>query len=230
MNIKLVHWLVKLGLNKIDSQTFTDVTPNIIDEELNKCQLTLIRDKLRTNQGFEFNRLIKTDLSSLVILGENITTNSNQIKFQDLEYPLLHFIRAELLVEKDDCSKVIPVYEKQFDDRSRTNAIQESSFKWERAIGFIAKDTTTDSNAALFIDKPDFLIQEAYIDYLRYPKEVCLGGYNDIDNNPKLTEEFEFGNDMINQIIDLCVFNLAAKLDYQDAKMKYEMSQLSKIT
>jgi len=227
MNINLVHWSVKFGLNKIDSQTFTDVSPNIIDEELNRCQLTIIRDKLQTNKGFEFNRLIKTDLSPLVVKSFPVLPIGNEIKFINLN--LLHFIRADLRTQKNNCEKIIPVYEKQFDDKSHVNAIQESSFKWKRAIGFVAKDSMNNNSTSLYIDKPDFTIQEAYVDYIKYPREVCLGDYDDIDGTPKTTSEFEFGNDMINQIIDLCVFNLAAKLNYQDAKLKFDMSQLSKI-
>lgn len=227
--MNLVHWNVKLGLNKIDSQFFTDVPSNIIDEELNRSQLIIIRDKLRSSLGFEFNRLIKSDLAPLVVLKEPVTPVGNEIKFNNLN--LLHFVRADITAKKGNCIKSIYLTDKQLDDKSHLNAIQESSFKWGRAIGYIGKDSSpTLDGTSLYIHKPDFTILGSFIDYIKYPREVSIGGYDDINGNLKTTTEFEFHKDMIIQIIDFCVASLAAKLNYPDAELKYKMSQLSKIT
>ena len=99
ITIDKVHWLVKFGLNKLDSSLFTDVLPNEIDEQLNKSQLSVIREMVAI-KGVEFNRVITTDLAPIVIRSEQANpiylTNSTEIRLYSpyLKNDCLQFIRV----------------------------------------------------------------------------------------------------------------------------------------
>lgn len=222
ITIEKAHWLVKFGLNKIDSQTFTDVTPNIIDESLNKSQLSVIRNKLSQNLGFEYNRAIMTDLAPIVISNESVTPIGNKIDLNNLNNKCFQYIRGVVLGESQDCKKIIPIFDRKFDNKSLLSKYQKSSFRWKRAIGYFSENY-------LIIDNPDFNISNAYIDYLKYPSKVCLGTYLGIDNNPTVTTNFDFKDNMIYEIIYHSIFDIASNLQYPDAKSKFDISQITNI-
>lgn len=73
------------------------------------------------------------------------------------------------------------------------------------------------------------MVTTASIDYLKYPRVVCVGGYDDIDGTPLTASEFEFQDNMIYEIIYYAIFEIASNLQYQDAKMKFDISQLTNI-
>jgi hypothetical protein len=222
ITIEKAHWLVKFGLNKIDSQTFTDVSPNIIDENLNKSQLTVIRNKLSNNLGLEYNRAIMTDLAPITIINEMVTPVGNKIDLSDLNHECLRYIRGYVVGESGNCTKRIPIFDRKLDNRSLLSRYQKSSFLWNRAVGYFSEDY-------LIIEDADFNLEEAYIDYLKYPSKVCLGTYVGIDNNPTTTSNFDFKDEMIYEIIYHTIFELASNLQYPDSKMKFDISQLTNI-
>lgn len=238
ITIEKAHWLVKFGLNKLDSTTFTDVAPNDIDEALNKAQLTIVRSKLSAQKGLEFNRAITTDLAPILIKNDSITpvalTGVYEIRLYPTysQYQVLQYIRGEITATKNNCTKTISIFDRDYDDKSyiRQAAQQKSSFLWERSIGYFGK--TTESNIdgmSLFLDGDDFVVTTASIDYLKYPRVVCVGGYDDIDGTPLTASEFEFQDNMIYEIIYYAIFEIASNLQYQDAKMKFDISQLTNI-
>lgn len=234
ITIQKAHWLVKFGLNKIDSTTFTDVQPNEIDEALNKSQLTIIRTKLAERKGFEFNRAITTDLAPIVIRNEFVTpSGSNEFRLYpaNTQYDCLQYIRGDVNISRNNCERSIPIIDREYDDNTyiRQSKQQQSSFLWKRAIGYFGKTTEANVDAvSLFIDNDnEFTINSALIDYIKYPRSVCIGGYDDIDNNPLSTSEFEFQDTMIYEIIYYAIFEIAANLQYQDAKTKFDISQLT---
>lgn len=236
ITIAKAHWLVKFGLNKLDSTTFTDVQPNEIDEALNKVQLTVVRNKLGQNKGLEFNRAITTDLAPILIRSETITpTGSNEFRLypNNTTYDCLQYVRGDITAVKNNCTKTIPIIDREYDDQSyiRQSQQQKSSFLWKRAIGYFGKTTEANTDGtSLFIDTSgEFTCTNAIVDYLKYPRPVCVGGYDDIDGSPLTTSEFEFQDTMIYEIIYYAIFEIAANLQYQDAKTKFDISQLTNI-
>jgi len=234
ITIEKAHWLVKFGLNKIDSTTFTDVQPNEIDEALNKVQLTRVREKLGREKGFEFNRAITTDLAPILIRNEIVApTGGNEFRLypNNTTYDCLQYVRGDILAVHQDCNKTIPIIDREYDDKTyiKQSKQQQSSFLWSRAVGYFGKTTEASTNGtSLFIDtNNEFTITNAIIDYLKYPDKVCVGGYDDIDGNALSASEFEFQDSMIYEIIYYTIFEIAADLQYQDSKMKFDIAQLT---
>lgn len=237
ITIDKVHWLVKFGLNKLDSSLFTDVLPNEIDEQLNKSQLSVIREMVAI-KGVEFNRVITTDLAPIVIRSEQANpiylTNSTEIRLYSpyLKNDCLQFIRGEVDATKNGCKKTIPIIDREYDDNTylKSSKQQKTSFIWNRVIGYFGKTTEGGKDGtSLFLDNDDFIIDLAYISYIKYPRKISLGGYLDIDGSTTVTSEFEFNTQMIYKIIDHAIFEIASNLQYPDAKSKFEISQLTNL-
>lgn len=236
--INKVHWLVKEGLNKLDSQTFTDIMPHEIDETLNQVQLSIIREKLSNTKGFEFNRAITTDLSPLVIRRDLVTPTLSNGTFEirlsppDLVFTCLQYIRGDVKATKSSCDKIIPILDREYDDKTylKQSSQQKSSFIWNRAVGYFGRSTNAEdaNSVSLYIDtESQFTILEAYIDYIKQPVKVCLGDYPDIDGNLTTTSEFELSDNMIYEIISRTVGILAINLQYPDADKKIQISQIT---
>ena len=237
IDIKKAHWILKFVLNKIDSTNFTDIPPNTIDEALNKAQLTVIRNKLSGKKGLEFNRAITTDLAPIVKRNDIVTPVGSEIRLypSNTTYKVLQYIRGDILAGNEGCDpKFISIIDREYDDKTyiRKAAQQSSSWLWNRAIGYFAK--TSESNideTSLYIEtQGQFSVLEGRIDYLKYPREVCLGTYLDINNDEVDTSQFEFQDTMIYEIIYYAIFEIASILQYPDAKMKFEISQLTNLT
>jgi len=55
----------------------------------------------------------------------------------------------------------------------------------------------------------DFTIQEFYIDYYRYPRDIDIAGYTKIDGTPSMDINPDLADAFVNEIIDLAVADVS---------------------
>lgn len=245
MDIKLVHFMVKQELNKLDSAAFEDISPATIDEFLNKAQLIKIKEKIdyKTNHGFELDTKLTSDLAPLVIKSPSVlqggvtptttldtgvyeckmyTTGKGGLLNFDMMYPVSITIDAV----KNNCTKRIRVFTREQDDKQYSN--KESSFLQSTCIGYFARGdqaitptTTQADRISLYLDtQSDFTISKVYPVFIKFPNRVCLGGYKDQNGNTLNASYFEFPEQMVYEIISKAVELISASIQLPDVQVK----------
>ena len=222
MTIDLWHYEVKLRANNLDSQHKKDFSPVEIDTVLNNAIDIWSEQNYSGNNlkqdGFETTQQRIDNLSSLVVKYPEqpmlaVTSSSDGVYEFDLaglEYDYLHGIRAQAKIV--DCSKKVKVKLIQHDD---LNNIIDDPFEgpskgpFPRVIGNFGKSSNTSTESSLYLYTNNlFAVDGLYLEYLKVPKKVCLGGYNDIEGNLTVRAESDLPGKYHTQIIDIAVDEL----------------------
>lgn len=193
MLISQLHYEFKLEANKIDSNDRPDLLPAEIDAYLNKAIWLFVKSRYGSTQplrGFETDQLRISNLASLhvkspelqpVITPSSLNNGIYEVKLTTptLSYNYLALTRARVNMGKDGCTssnELIKVVET--DDRSDIRFIKPS-YTWKRINARFGKSSDGSNNQSLYLDTGnDFTISGVYVDYLKYPNTVFLGGYD----------------------------------------------------
>jgi hypothetical protein len=223
MTIDLWHFEFKLRHNNIDSQHKKDFNPAEIDSILNDAiQIWKEQHYSGSNHkqtAFEVTQQRIDDLSSLVIkypdqpvlIPEKLNNEVFEVKLSNLKYDYDHLVRVSGII--DGCTNKVNVKLVQHDD---LNQYLEDPFKrpsiwpFPRLIGNFGK-TKTDSATSVkdrsfyIYSNGTFDVKEIYFEYLKTPKQICLGGYKDQLGVDKTRVESDIPDKYHSQIIDIAV-------------------------
>ena len=199
-----MHTEVVLQADKLDSQINQDLDARIIDSYLNRGILRWLKKRYgysrEEREGFETNqqridelsslhikspeeqpRITPTPLSATGIFEVPLVVSNNYLK-----YDYLHLTRARIDISSNDCVKRVVYNNKQTDDRD--TFYDKPSFKWGNVRATFGRSSIqTDESAIYFDSDGDFDIDYVYLDYLKLPRTVFIGGYDHINGDPDYT-------------------------------------------
>lgn len=183
MIIQRLHQEIKSSTNKLDSNSYRDLPPEIIDDIVNFCQNRYTEDlafgynKSGYNYGFEVDGqrldmlqtlVVPTTLSpaSTIILGTELILHSFNLPEDYRHYARINY---------NTTCKLQPV---EIVQHGQLDALLKDEYKkpsliWQRALGVI-------KNKQLNVYAPE-TIAELNLDYIKNPRPVFFGGYNTLE-------------------------------------------------
>ena len=210
MLIDEMHFEFELRLDRIASQDREDLFPAERDAYLNRAILFFAKDRYNDDNakrfGFETNQERISNLANLhikspylqpAVVPIQIADGLYELKLNSLLHRYLFLTSAKVKITKDNCSKTIDAISWQIDDVK--TVYSQPSFDWGRVhLNFGKSTTVAPANnidlGSLYLDTLDkkgiqqFDINEIYVNYVKYPNRVCLGGYKHIDDQtPAIT-------------------------------------------
>lgn len=220
MTITHVHWLFLEKFNKLESNEYRELTPAQIDEYLNDAQLKFVSNV--TSNKVEGTTKYSKDIATLLVKSPTVIQpvvvptsigTTYEMKSSQLAFDCLYPVSFEITAAKTGCSsKKIPVFIKEHDDKAfEAQSTRKSSFIWNRCRAYIGRSdtalgSTQFTNFSLYLESDgDFTITNVMPTYYKFPRQVCYGGYTDIEGNSLSTVQFEFADDAVRHIIDIAV-------------------------
>lgn len=238
ITVKRAHWLFLEKFNKQESNTYRELYPAQIDQYLNDAQIKFISNI--TANKVEGTTKYSKDLSTLLVkspttLQPSITPTSSgttyELKQAQLAFKCIYPVSFTLSVSKTACSnKIIPAFIEEHDDVAYK---RKSSFIWNRCRAYISRETTAlgstqfDGFSVHFETDGDFTINSVYPVYYKFPREVCLGGYNDFEGTLTTASQFEFSDDAILKIIDMAVELASIAIENNTLEQKLYQTKLN---
>lgn len=228
MQIELAHWTFKKKLDKVASNEYRDFTRAEVDSFLNEAINIFVETHFSGNNfkqlSVEQDQQTIDKLSNLVVpspIKQPMLTPSSsntdfgiyEFKLSDLAYTYRHFLRAKVKVT--DCSDLFRTKVATHGDLNHflTSSVWKPSTKWKRAILTFGESSANNAPSIFVHTNGDFTVEGLYLDYLRAPAEVSIGGYNDINGDPKSKVEIDLPDEYHEQIIDIAVKLAAAVIE-----------------
>ena len=229
MTIRELHYDFKYKIDKVDSLQRQNFIPAEIDWILNEAIRIFIKQRFGiTNNkklGFETSQKRIQDLRTLqinsptskqpAIIPSLVSGNMYELKLSNLAFNFLFLTRLTAKVSKTGCvDKVARVKEIQHDDLSDVllaNPFYKPSFEWGEVVcNFARTDQTADSIGSIYLyTDGTFTIPEVYVEYLKFPNKVCLGGYTDMNGSSTVTVECDLPEHSHSEIVDIAVTEAA---------------------
>ena len=185
------HLRFNMEVNKLNAAYYSAFTPYEIDLLLNDAQLAYLAEKTGNLQGYgvDWDNVVMNQLSPVLVVQEPVTPINNMVSTANAPYKIISFI---VDATKNNCSKTLSNC-KIVKNQDSLGTTQISNFNWGRCIGYLSdKD---------IILKTDFTVNTCYVTYYRYPSQVSIGGYMDINGNSKTVVEWDFDDEVILEII-----------------------------
>lgn len=220
------HYDYKLKIDKIDTLDVDNMLPAEIDWILNEAQEILIKQRYGGNNskklGFEESQKRTDDLKTLVIKSPTTTQpglvpvqsvgNKLEIKLSDLAFDYMFLLRGFAKATKEGCpSKLVKLVQQQHDDFNELqisgDPFHTPSYDWgEIPILFGRTDTVQDDKGSiyLYID-PEFEVDEVYLEYIKWPNRISVGGYNYIDGTPNPAQDSDLPDTVSRDVVDIAV-------------------------
>lgn len=192
MNIKSLHFDIKVKWNELDTNTRVDIDPAVLDHIINDVTQDYVeifysgRNGKRYNLGFEVTQQ-RIDMLSDLVVGEGVQpvlvpkviqeNKLYEIDFKALKYPYRHLIRAFV---DSECG-IINIKPEQHDDLNHVlnDPLRRPSKTWKRLVS-ATRASTEGSGSSLYLYS-DFAINDVQLEYIREPIKVFYGGYNSLD-------------------------------------------------
>lgn len=231
MTITEMHYEFVLRTNKIDALANKEFTPEERDRFLNEAIIAFVnRSYNGTNAkrlAFEQTQEMLDELRSLVIHApatqpwiapQTVNDDIYVFDLNMLTYEYLHMIRV--IADISGCSDRINVNMVQYDDLNYylSNHLTKPSSTWKRVIGVISGD-----KLIIYSDK-NFQIEQVAPSYIKYPAEVSLAGYVNVNGDTTVNIDCDLPKNTHNKIIDLAVLiaqgSLENQMGYQTAQNK----------
>ena len=231
MNIKEFHYDFKVKIDKVDSLSKRNFNVAEIDWILNEAILLFVKERYGiTNikqQGFETSQKRISDLNNLVVkcptikqpalIPNLVSPNLWEVDLKDLKYPYLFLIRGECKVSKSNCAPRVAILKQiPHDDLSTslTNPFYKPSFLWQEVLTVFGRNNNTpdstlsnsvNQQASVYMYTDDFAIDEVYLEYIKYPNKVSIGGYTYLDGSPSVLTECDLAEETHKEIVDIAV-------------------------
>jgi hypothetical protein len=245
VQIELLHYNFKLAADKLDSLRRRDFLSAEIDELLNQAQLILVSNAYSgansKRVSFEEKQEMTDLVSALVVKSPSdiqpclspVSTeqyNSRITRYEfdlgDLEFQYYHYISAVAKLDGCDIRVYLTTHDKLYpvlDDPFRG-----PSATWKRVVGVFGKTDDTLANSRSIYIYSEEPVNELCIEYVKLPIEMTIGGYNDINNVPKVRTESELPDEYHNRIIDIAVLLAQGIVEnekgYQIASQKLQIN------
>lgn len=210
MIIEELHYQVRQKVNKLDSGFRRDFNDAEIDDALNEATLMYIHDLYTqyNNRGAEHDNESVVKIRPLIITypiaPAIIPTSSTTDGVYTFQLPSQFLYPLRQRIKSNDCSdEFIQVSLIKHDelDALLKDYHYKPSLKWKRSIGVIG---SLNSNAqAMFIyTGGEFSANSLYLDYIKKPNKVSIGGYNDIAGNLKAKVESDLPEEHHFRLVD----------------------------
>ncbi len=222
MDIREMHYLIKLRMDKVDSLHYDNFLSYEIDAYLNRSQIQLLNTRYNINniykKGFEGNQKRIEDLKHLLeheILQPEIIDNvSYRYNLDNLESKYFIHISSQVLATKGSCKINISTDITEHDDIYQVlkDDNYKPSFEW-MVVPFVFR-----KNYMYGYSDVDFSLGGLEIDYLRYPRNMYFGDYEDFNGNLLVQQNSELPEHLQYELIDLTVLNI--KIDIESPTTK----------
>ena len=229
MTVKELHYDFNVKLDKVDSLQNVNFLPAEIDWILNEAISLITKQKFGTNNskrtGFEGNEKRIQDLKTLhikcptvvqpAIIPASVNDGRYEVKLSDLEFDFLFLTRGTAKATKTGCgSKILGLKEVQNDDLNDIldDPFWKPSFEWKVVpVNFGRTDTLAEDKGSLYLyTNEDFTIDEVYLEYIKVPNKISIGGYPDINTGVvKPVVECDLPQEIHNEIVDIAVLECA---------------------
>lgn len=187
---------------------------------LNNAQITWVKSKLNQNNiykiGYEGMRKRIDDLQVLKINHHKlISTRGKNLRYidyvssLDIDDYMFYVSSYGVATSKDKCKDTVSinlVKEGELDSLYY-NENYSPSFFWREALATIGNNT-------LYVYTNDeFIMNEVYLTYLRYPKRIDKEGYVRLDGTDSVNQDCELPEYAKNDIVDIAVKYAAQSTD-----------------
>lgn len=229
MIISRIHQEVKSSVQKLDSNNYQDVVPEIMDDIINFVQNRFVEDAAfgqnhsGYNYGFEIDTQRLDMLQSLVVstilpvVSTTVIASDCILHTFNLPADYRHYVRLNYTT---DC-KFQPIHIVQHGQLNTLlkNDLTKPSIIWERALGAI-------QNNQLLIYAPE-TFSNLNIEYIKNPKPVFFGGYDTLEfsegdvtayNTTTLPITSELPEAYHYLLVDLCAQEIYKRLFFPSTK------------
>ncbi len=205
-------------LNTLSSQEHQSIPVEDALLALNEAQIKLIKQKLNINNVYNagIDSIIKRyeDLQVFVVSYKKLATapipsdklHRYTTNLSTLSPKHMIYISSYVLGSKGRCKdKPLRINLVRHADvlTLLANEHYKPSLEWEETIA-----TISDDKLIIYTDGV-FTLSDAYVSYLRYPKEIDRAGYIKLDGSASLDQDCELPAYMENELVDLAVQELA---------------------
>jgi hypothetical protein len=232
MTIQQMEYELKLRLNKVDSEQYTNLLIPQLDLVLNEALMLFIKLQAQPYTlspfGFEKSQRSIDNIRPLVVNAEKLTSVEDDIYTLPANY--LHYISSKIKMKKgicEDYSRTVKVI--QHDDEDENSPFDRSSFSWRHInIRFFNK------GIKVFIH--NFLVNEFLLDYIKQPLFIHNArgfseteGYKLPGNDIALkgTQDCELAADTHYEILDLATLIATKNIQIPDYQTKLHKIQLN---
>jgi len=238
MNIKEMHYDLKLKLNKLDSNQYRNLKVPEIDWKLNETIELFVKivaePKIATKLGFEISQRVIDDIRPLVVNQKTLSPFSQQLDFPVYELPVDYFdylSTSSMIIKKDECSvKADKIFVRQHDDDFQSSPFDVSSFLWREVnIRFFDK--------GIKIYTEDFSVESFAINYIKQPASVnnsesYVGGeYKTLTGVLLDTNvDCDLPTSVHREIVDLAVAIITGDLQIPDYAIKKDKLAYNQLT
>tara|TARA_R110000851_G_scaffold314192_2_gene476137 strand:+ start:55 stop:810 length:756 start_codon:yes stop_codon:yes gene_type:complete len=231
MTTQEMHYDLKFKIDKVDSLDSDNFIPAELDWILNEAQEIFIKQRYGLNNskklGFEEIQKRTDDLRNLVIKSPTTLQpgvvpvqlsggNTYEVKLSDLEFDYMFLIRGFVKLTKGTCTKMAKLVQQQHDDFNELeiseDPFQTSSFDWGVIpILFGRTDTVADDKGSIYLYSEENVVpNEAYIEYIKWPNRLTIGGYNYIDGTAQpIMVNSDFSRHACREIVDIAAAELS---------------------
>jgi hypothetical protein len=209
MLIEELHYQVRQKMNKLDSGFRRDFTDPEIDDALNEASLMFLHNLYSEyqNRGVEYDNENVVKLRPFIITFptapaiQPTSTTDNVYRFilpTDFLYPL------RVRIKSDSCpNEYITVSLTTHDelDALLSDYHYKPSLKWKRALAVIGYGSSNQHSLYVYTNG-EFTADDLYIDYIKKPATVSIGGYDDILGTPKAKIESDISSEYHFRLVD----------------------------
>lgn len=187
---------------------------------LNRTQQKLLLKKVGLNNNYQLGldsfkkryedlKMFITPYEKLAVVKNTDVFHSYSSDLTSLAYQFLLPVDSYVLATKNNCkNRILDIISvvKHGDLQTKLKSPHSTpNFVYQESLATISENTFY-----TYSDKDDtFIINDLYISYLRYPKEVDVPGYTHLDGSASTLQNCEFESYLENELIDLAVEELA---------------------
>ena len=201
MTVQEMHYELKLKLNKIDTQDYSNLLIPEVDWYLNEAQTVFIKQRYGTTnikrEGFEESQKRIDDLKTLVVkedpaiptattIPANVVSTTTDVgtykaDLSALAYDYMFLLRITCQGTKTSCqsgTKRLWGIQVQHDDLDTVlyDPFYKPSFEWEEVplvFGENPNDPTSDRQGSIYLySDGTFSINSVFVEYLRHPLRI----------------------------------------------------------
>jgi hypothetical protein len=222
--VERLHYKLDMRLNRLASNEHQYISEEDKDFALNEARLRLVKNKLgpdKYGHGLDGFRERYMDLESLIVPHEKLSvtkvkTGSRSIyeaAIATTQKPFMLPVDAYTVCTLGKCSGRT-VWIENIAPHSDVPVFLNSTHL-QPSFGYqVTFATLSDDRFQIYTDDPQgaFKVDSLYLSYLRFPQEICIGGYPKIEDpkgpdRPK--SDSDFPEDLEEELLDIATEILA---------------------
>jgi len=163
------------------------------------------------------------DIQKLLVLDKTLIKNRTVDNHVDFKLPedYFNFSNLKIYASKDNCKDIkISSFEIKNQDVEEllSDEFNKPSFEFRETFYTVSSD-----NISIYLD--DFTIDKSKLSYYRYPQQINMSGYIDIEGNASVDIDPEFDDKVVNKILLACSKDYASN-NSDSAKYQLDKDRL----